>query len=214
MLVEEFNALNQISWFASAYYFPQAALTVFLGKLTTIINLRWAWVISVATFTSMWRNLPVLRNSSADINSSWLSGMRCSAFCKHFHYWPSGLRDRGCSPIANWPGNALYHHERGRKTCLHCAGGRSRSTCLRHRSTNRGNLCRKTELPLWFCGQSSHDNRIRDDGLFRFQSAAPQQTTCPLLVDLEEGVRPAWVCSLSHINPDSSFGTAICSAVK
>ena len=53
VLVAKFHALNEVSWFASAYYLPQAALTVFFGKLANNVNLRFVFAIGTAVFSGM-----------------------------------------------------------------------------------------------------------------------------------------------------------------
>ncbi|KZS97593.1 ABC transporter [Sistotremastrum niveocremeum HHB9708] len=49
-IVSHFNALEQVSWVASAYFLTQAGLMLFMGQVLTIAPVKWVYIGSIGVF--------------------------------------------------------------------------------------------------------------------------------------------------------------------
>lgn len=49
-ITDEFNSLDDIGWYGSAYLFTTCSLTLVFGKLYTFYSIKWVYLIAIAVF--------------------------------------------------------------------------------------------------------------------------------------------------------------------
>lgn len=50
VIASKFNALEQISWIASAYFLTQTAFLLLYGQILTLFDQRWTYVVGIIIF--------------------------------------------------------------------------------------------------------------------------------------------------------------------
>jgi hypothetical protein len=119
-ITTEFNALNDVGWYGSAYLLTTTSLQPSFGKIYAYFDVKWVYLSALIIFEGRPSTLLVLVARADCDCASWLHHLRCCNRLPDAYRWQSCGRLGSRSPLQRWYDHCRVQCAAPEKSHLHC----------------------------------------------------------------------------------------------